>query len=463
MSKPAGVPFRRGAAALTGILFGAALLLLAGSCNRNAAVQYRTMPIERGDLAVEVTASGILNPDTTVQVGTQVSGTIRKIFADFNFHVKKNQLIAMLDTTFLASDVEDAAASLAKAQAQEDLARVTNDREKILLAKGLAAQADVDQSISNYEVAKATTISARAALDQAKINLAYAYIRSPVTGVVVNRAVDVGQTVAASFSTPTLFAISNDLSKMQVQASVDEADIGQVKVGQQTHFTVDAYPSRTFDGVVSQIRLQPTTTENVVSYTVMVDVDNHDLALMPGMTANITIEIQSSSDVLKVPLAALKWVPPGAHGGRKNGHWGNRHGDSTAIAGHETGAKDSIRVAHHGSDTGMTYRHHHHGGGPDQARVPGAGERSDSSAHSRHWQGGDEAADSMTHGRIFVLENGKPVRKQVTIGLRNSGYVEIVGDVKEGDQVIVGILNQNTAPTPAAASPFGGGGMPRRF
>ena len=272
------------------------------------------------------------------------------------------------------------------------------------------------------EVAKAATISARAALDQAKINLAYAYIRSPVTGVVVNRAVDVGQTVAASFSTPTLFAISNDLSKMQVQANVDEADIGQVKVGQKTHFTVDAYPTRTFKGMVSQIRLQPQTVENVVSYTVMVDVDNADLALMPGMTANITITIQQSTDVLKVPLAALKFTPPGMRGNKN---------------------------------------FHHPGDGGDQAKGKIAGARSDSGAASHH----RDDSDSTTQGRIFVLENGNPVRKPVTMGLRNSGYVEIEGDVKEGDQVIVGILTQGPATTtPAASSPFGGGGgMPRRF
>jgi HlyD family secretion protein len=445
MNKNSRTPFRKSAAAsLPVALLGAALLSLLCSCNRTAAVQYRTMPVERGDIDVEVTASGTVNPDTTVQVGTQVSGTIKQIFANFNFHVKKGQLIAMLDTTFLASDVGDAAASLAKAQAQEDLARSTDERERALFAKGLAAQADIDQSVSNYEVARATTVSARAALDQAKINLAYAYIRSPVTGVVVNRAVDVGQTVAASFSTPTLFAISTDLTKMQVQADVDEADIGQVKVGQEAHFTVDAYPSRTFDGKVSQIRLQPTTTENVVSYTVMIDVGNPDLALLPGMTANITISVSESSDILKVPLAALKFVPPRMHG-RGLFHRGGLS---------DSGA--SSRWAR--GDSGATSRHRHHG---DQAGGQFAGGAGDSGASFHHREGGD----STTRGRIFLLVNGKPVRTFVTTGLRNSGYVEIEGDVKEGDQVIVGVLSTTATATTPAASPFGGGpgGMPRRF
>jgi len=439
MSNGSGMPFR--GSVITAMLFallGAALFLSLGSCNRTAAVQYRTMPVERGDLDVEVTASGTVNPDTTIQVGTRVSGTISRILVNFNSHVKKGQLIAMIDTTFLASDVEDAAASLAKAQAQEDLARSTNEREKALFAKGFGAQADIDQSLSNYEVAKATTISARSALDEAKINLAYAYIRSPVTGVVVNRAVDVGQTVAASFSTPTLFAISTDLAKMQVQADVDEADIGQVKVGQEAHFTVDAYPTRTFEGKVSQIRLQPQTNENVVSYTVMVNVNNADLALMPGMTANITISVEEASDVLKVPLAALKFVPPVMRGKRIFHRFGIRQGDSAA----------GFR---HGSE-----------GDQSRGQVAGIWGDSGSAFHRR------DNADSATRGRIFLLVNGTPVRKSVTTGLRNEGYVEIEGDVKEGDQVIVGILSPGpaTTATPRAASPFGGGGpggMPRRF
>jgi HlyD family secretion protein len=419
-------------------LLGAALLLSLGSCNRTAAVQYRTMPVERGDLDVEVTASGTVNPDTTIQVGTRVSGTISRILVNFNSHVKKGQLIAMIDTTFLASDVEDAAASLAKAQAQEDLARSTNEREKALFAKGFGAQADIDQSSSNYEVAKATTISARSALDEAKINLAYAYIRSPVTGVVVNRAVDVGQTVAASFSTPTLFAISTDLAKMQVQADVDEADIGKVKVGQEAHFTVDAYPTRTFEGKVSQIRLQPQINENVVSYTVMVNVNNADLALMPGMTANITISVEEASDILKVPLAALKFVPPVMRGKRIFHRSGGRQGDSGAASRHwSEGDLPRSQVAGRWGDSGAVF-------------------------HRR------DNADSATRGRIFLLVNGTPVRKPVTTGLRNEGYVEIEGDVKEGDQVIVGILSPGpaTTATPRATSPFGGGGsggMPRRF
>ena len=437
MSKKSGKSFpggTRGASMLFALL-AAALCLWLGSC-REKAVQYRTMPVERGDLAVEITASGTLNSDTTVQVGTQVSGTISRILVDFNSHVKKGQLIALLDTTFLSAAVQDAAASLYKAQSQEELTRRIAERSKTLFDKGLVAQADLDQAEADYTAAKTAAVSARAQLDRAKINLAYAYIRSPISGVVVNRAVDVGQTVAASFSTPTLFAIANDLTKMQVMTSVDEADIGQVKTGQQTKFTVDAYPNRSFSGTVSQIRLDPTTVQNVVSYSVMVDVDNPDLALLPGMTANITISVQQATDVLKVPLAALKFVPAGAQGNKN----GRRTGGNQAKGQGAGGKTDSSAASHRGAAAGG----------------------SDSSATSRR---GGGPADSM-RGRIFVLDdNGKPVRIPVKTGLRNSGYVEIEGDVKEGQQVIVGILSNGAATTaPATASPLGGApGMPRRF
>jgi HlyD family secretion protein len=259
---------------------GTTLLLCFSLCSRQSQVQFRTVPLEKGDINVEVTASGTINPHSLVQVGTQVSGTISKIFVDFNSHVKKGQLVALIDTTFLYAAVEDAAASKNKAQSQETLTRTIAKRTKDLFEKGLAAQADLDQATADFESSKANLISAQAELDRALINLAYARIVSPITGVVVNRNVDVGQTVAASFNTPTLFTIADDLTKMQVQASIDEADIGQIQKNQKAQFTVDAYPNRQYIGAVSQIRLQPTTVQNVVTYTVMIDVDNPDLSLL---------------------------------------------------------------------------------------------------------------------------------------------------------------------------------------
>ncbi|MBN1129456.1 MAG: efflux RND transporter periplasmic adaptor subunit [Chitinispirillaceae bacterium] len=396
----------------------ACIFILLSLCGRQSSSQWRTVPVEKGDLNVEVTASGTVNPHSLVAVGTQVSGTISRIFVDFNSRVKKGQLIALLDTTFLQAAVADASATLNKAQAQETLTRRNAERTKNLFDKGLAAQADLDQAAADYEAAKAAISSARAQLDRAKINLAYATIRSPITGVVVNRSVDVGQTVAASFNTPTLFTIADDLSKMQVQASIDEADIGQVKIGQQATFTVDAYPDRSFAGMVTQVRLQPTTVQNVVTYTVMIDVDNPDMALMPGMTANITLTVQQAQNVLKVPLAALKFTPPGFQG--------------------ETGACRS--------------------GDRDSAAE---------TAKQRDSANTKNTARKKNRARIFILEGNKPKPVPVKTGLSNAGYTAIEGDIQAGQPVIVGLVSQNSkASSTQQPSPLGGGrqpGMPRRF
>jgi HlyD family secretion protein len=442
------------------------VLLCFALCNNQSQIQFRTVPLEKGDINVEVTASGTINPHSLVQVGTQVSGTISKIFVDFNSHVKKGQLVALIDTTFLYAAVEDAAASKSKAQSQETLTRTVAKRTQDLFDKGLAAQADLDQATSDFESAKANLSSAQAQLDRAKINLAYARIVSPITGVVVNRNVDVGQTVAASFNTPTLFTIADDLTKMQVQASIDEADIGQIQKSQKAQFTVDAYPARKYQGTVSQIRLQPTTVQNVVTYTVMIDVDNPDLSLLPGMTANITIEVQQAHDVLKAPAAALKFTPPGYQGaGGKRGPGGST-GDTSSGGGHwkhTDGGLDSAMFRKAGVD----------------AQEPGW-KKSDSAASLRH-QGnradstGQKIAeanagneDRKNWGKVFVLDNGKPVRVPVRIGLSNGGFTAIEGNVQEGRAVIVGLSSssngkQATPPsTPfGMQGPPGGGGMGR--
>jgi len=409
-----------------------------------APVAWRTAAVERGDIKVQVTATGSVNPHFNVQVGTQVSGTVAKLFVDFNSHVKKGQVVALLDTTLLYAAVQDARATLFKAQSQMVLTKQTSARTSALFAKGLVAQADLDQAVADSSSAASQLSSAKAGLDRAKINLQYATIISPITGVVVNRSVDVGQTVAASFNTPTIFSIADDLSKMQVQASIDEADIGQVKVGQNATFTVDAYPARTFKGVVSQIRLQPTTVQNVVSYTVMVDLDNSDLALLPGMTANVTVEVQKVENVLTVPAAALKFMPPFPPGQAEK--WRKMHGADTSAAAGKPGQfaqRDST-------------------GGIGHAR----GMRGDSSqaGHGQGWKKGDNNQDP-TKGRVFILTEGKPVRVPVKVGLSNGGFTEVEGDLQPGQAVIVGVLNTDKN-KPAAQSPMGGGappGMGRRF
>ncbi|MCX6304663.1 MAG: efflux RND transporter periplasmic adaptor subunit [Bacteroidetes bacterium] len=274
------------------------------------AVEYRTAKIEKGDIQVTVRASGTLQAVTTVQVGTQVSGIIKKILVDFNSVVREGQVIAVLDTTLLAQAVDDARASLRKADIQVNQSKRDFDRTKTLFEQKVMAQADYDLALTTYETAVANAISAQSALNRSKINLRYATIIAPISGVVVSRAVDVGQTVASSFSTPTMFTIANDLTKMQVQANIDEGDIGKILVDQTVKFTVDAYPDMTFDGTVRQVRLQPVVTQNVVNYTVIVDVPNPELKLLPGMTANITVMVQEEKDILKVPATALRFSPP---------------------------------------------------------------------------------------------------------------------------------------------------------
>ncbi|MGB8657686.1 MAG: efflux RND transporter periplasmic adaptor subunit [Candidatus Zixiibacteriota bacterium] len=284
------------------------VLLFFGRAKETQA-KYTTAKIERGDISVVVTATGTLNALTTVQVGSQVSGTISQLYADFNSTVKKGQLIAQLDPTFLKEQVAQSEADLEKANAQANQAKRDLDRAKGLSEKNLISQSDLDVAQTNYELALAGQKSSKATVERSITNLAYATITSPIDGVVISRNVDVGQTVAASLSAPTLFTIANDLTKMQVETSIDEADIGKIQVGQKVDFTVDAYPDKHFAGSVSQIRLNPSVVQNVVTYTVIIDVDNPELLLKPGMTANVMILIDQREDVLKVRSAALKFTP----------------------------------------------------------------------------------------------------------------------------------------------------------
>jgi len=274
------------------------------------AIQWETKLIERGSISNTITATGTLEAVTTVQVGTQVSGIISKLYIDYNSKVKKGQILARIDTTTLAANLFDARASVYRQQIQVNQAKRNFDRTKALFEQKVVAQIEYDKALDDYETAKSSLISAQAQLNRAEINLGYATIFAPIDGVVISKSVEQGQTVAASFNSPTLFTIANDLAKMQVQASVDEADIGQVKEGQDVTFSVDAYPEDQFKGSVKQIRLQPVIVSNVVNYIVIIDVPNPDLKLMPGMTANITVKVNEASDVLKVPVKALSFRPP---------------------------------------------------------------------------------------------------------------------------------------------------------
>jgi HlyD family secretion protein len=354
---------------------------------------YRTDPVTRGDIQQAVTATGNVNAVTTVQVGTQVSGTIKTLYVDFNSRVKKGQLIAQIDPATFESQVQQAQANLLSAQANLEKAQTalandkkTFDRNKELLSKNLIAQSDLDTAETNYQSDKAQVASAKALIEQAKAsldyarqNLAYTRIVSPVDGVVISRNVDVGQTVAASFQTPTLFTIAQDLTKMQIDTNVAESDIGGVKVGQEVDFTVDAYPDITFKGKVWQIRQAPITVQNVVTYDVVIQVNNRDLKLMPGMTANVSIILQTRKDALRITNAALRF----------------RMSDKPA--------------------------------GVGSAAV------------------GDKKGPS-----VWVLEDNKPKRVPITPGISDGNYTEVAsGDLKEGQQTIVEALRKGKGPATA--------------
>lgn len=274
-----------------------------------AKIVYQTVKLDQGEVIVTITATGTLEAVQTVEVGSQVTGTIDKLYVDYNSVVTQGQLMAQLDSTFLRATVDEQRANLDGANARLNEAQRSYDRTQGLFKANLGTQADMDAAVSTLESAKASLRQAEASLQRAEVNLQYATIRAPISGVVISRAVDPGQTVAASLQAPTLFTIANDLRQMQVEASIDEADIGSVKAGQSVKFTVDAYPEETFDGTVSQVRLSPTITSAVVTYTVIISVSNPELKLMPGMTANVTIETAHVENALRAPLAAIRFTP----------------------------------------------------------------------------------------------------------------------------------------------------------
>ncbi len=305
-----------------------AVALLAGGytlwlANGNPGPRYNTLPVERGVVVQRVLATGTVNPVTLVQVGSQVSGTISALYADFNSHVRQGQVVAQIDPALFAGqvakargDYQSAVADVAKQEAAVENSVRTLARMKAVRERDLVSQADVDdaqmkavQAKADLAAAKAKVKQTKASLDLAETNLRYSTICSPVDGIVVARNIDVGQTVAASFQAPVLFTIAADLAKMQVDTNVDEADIGRVRVGQQASFSVDAYPSDDFGGRVAQVRNAPQQVQNVITYDVVITVDNRGLKLKPGMTANVAITTDRKEGVLKVPNAALRFVP----------------------------------------------------------------------------------------------------------------------------------------------------------
>jgi len=360
---------------------------------RSSKITYKTAHLEKGTVISAISATGTVNPVTTVQVGSQVSGTIQKLLVDYNSRVKKGQVIAEIDPALFLAQVEQARGNYLNAQATLQKARVvladakrTLERNKQLIAQGIVAQSDFDTSqtafdsaLAGIKTAEAGIIQTRGALMQAETNLKNSIIRSPVDGVVISRSIDVGQTVAASFQTPTLFSIAQDLTKMQIDTSVDEADISRARLEQTATFTVDAYPDRTFKGRVTQIRSAPITVQNVVTYIVVVQVDNKELLLKPGMTANVSIETGRREGVLRLPSAALRFRPKTA-----------------------TDSKERKQTATGQKPSGM----------------------------------GRGKATGMQQ-KVYLLKAGKPVAVPVTTGLADASYIELVeGNLKEGDELV---------------------------
>jgi HlyD family secretion protein len=360
-------------------LMVAILITGAFTFGRGKETKYITDKVQQGDIHDVVEATGTINAVTTVQVGSQVSGTISKLYADFNSHVKKGQVIAELDPSLFQgallqaqADYQDALANaaaakanLAKAQATATQAQRDNERNTALGQAGVisaqaldAAKATADSAVAAVNAAKAQVTQANAQVQQksaavevAKTNLDHTIIRSPIDGVVVARSIDIGQTVAASLQAPTLFSIAEDLTKMQVYAKTDESDVGQIKPGATVQFKVDAFPKDTFTGHVSQIRMNPTTVQNVVTYDTIIDFDNPDMKLFPGMTAYVTIPVANATDTLKVPNAAMRFQPPQAKsadaksstksGSAKQGS-GRRNNDPSLATVYKLGAKGEL-------------------------------------------------------------------------------------------------------------------------
>src|SRR2546429_483254 len=288
------------------------VLLVVRQLRSGGAATYQTATVTRGPITQAVTATGTLNPVVNVQVGSQVSGNIAKLFADFNSQVKAGQVVAQIDPALFQATATQAEGDLANAQAALELAKVNATRTQELFTRKTSSQADLDQAMATLHQAEANVKIKKGALDKARADLEHCTITSPIDGVVISRTVDVGQTVAASLQAPIIFQIANDLTKMQIDSNVAEADVGVLQVGQDVDFTVDAFPMRTFHGKVVQVRNAPITVQNVVTYDTVIGVSNPDLKLKPGMTANVSIIIARKDNVLQLKNAALRYRPADA-------------------------------------------------------------------------------------------------------------------------------------------------------
>jgi len=473
------------------IIIFAVVMIVVGSLwylrrGHQDAPAYQTAAVARGDLMQSVTATGQLNPVTNVQVGCQVSGRISKLYVDYNSKVTSGQVIAEIDPSTYQAAVAQATADLDNASANLELQQVQARRASDLFTNKLISGSDYDTASANLHEAEAMVKIKQASLSNSVSNLGYCKIYSPVDGVVISRSVDVGQTVTSSFNTPTLFQIANDLTKMQIDANVSEADIGTVEEKQNVNFTVDAFPTRTFTGRVVQIRNSPTTVQNVITYDTVIAVNNPDLKLRPGMTANATIITAQRTGVLKIPNAALRFRPPDAATNQMSA----KSAATNAVPGVKAGDTNQTGVAANG-EAPLT------GNEPPQElfrRVREMRERGEDvppeirakirelfqsgalqmPAGGGPGGGGNAGFRASTGSQpairtVYLLAAGpasgatpvlQPVR--VKTGISDGTYTEIIDGLKEGDAIITGVKlqSQNSGPAPAA-NPFGGGA--RRF
>jgi HlyD family secretion protein len=377
-----------------------------------------------GYIAQSVTATGKIEPVDTVSVGTQVSGIIKYLYADFNSKVKKGQLIAELDKSLLQATLDQFKGNLLNAQSQLVFQKNNYNRQNLLFKTDAISKSDYDSAVNSYDAAKANVASAEAQVRSAQKNLSYADIYSPIDGVILNRAISVGQTVAASFSTPTLFIIAKDITKMEVEANVDEADIGDVTAGNRASFTVDAFINDQFGGTVESVRLHPSVSANVVTYTTIINAPNNDMKLKPGMTANIVIYTKEVNNAMLIPAKALAFIP-----------------DSSLMKDYQIVGK----VSHARKSKGS-------GGGAGGTGGRLAANQVSHTAKSRN----DSSGVTKQHASVWVLDGKKLVQKRIEIGLNDNTHVEVLKGLAATDMVATGITggaNGAVASVPGA-SPF---------
>jgi HlyD family secretion protein len=380
-----------------------------------APLQYRLQAVENGDISQTVSANGTINPVTLVNVGTQVSGTVKKLYVDFNSKVQKGQILLELDDALLSAQQKQSMANVQNAEASLELATANEARMRNLFAQEYVSKQELESAVQTKKSAEAQLKLAQATVERDRANLAYSVIRSPVSGVVVDRSVDVGQTVAASLQTPTLFKIAQDLSKMQIDSNFAEADIGGIRVGQAVRFTVDAFAERRFRGEVKLIRLNPTTVSNVVTYDVVINVDNPEEILLPGMTAYVNIAVTERKDVLLVPNAALRFKPANAEMQKPPAN------QSPAPSQKNDAQKNDFQKS---------------GGRPGDT------------------SGGAKPKRDAFSGKVYVLEKGalKPV--SVLLGVTDNRNTEITGgELKAGDQIVIGEAQSSDKPASSGSRP----------